>query len=136
MIDVKIEHTTPIINMLEHFQATITIIFPMTTLRSIIAALTALAVVWLMQANTRHAGFGNPVRIVRFIQRASMAFLAGMLMIVAFLPFIEQGSGQYQDVMTVLATTPLLVMLICSIIVGRLTQSHDDPEKVHIQQRM
>jgi hypothetical protein len=118
MIDASFQGSRPVINMLDHVQATITIIAPTTTLKSLLASVAALAVLWLMQANTRSAGFGSAWQVIRLVQRIAMSLLAIALSILAALPYHD---GNYGDVVAIMILVPLLVMVACSIILGQLS---------------
>lgn len=136
MFDISIERSAPVLNLLDHWQAKITIIVPLATLKVTLAIIAALTVVFLMQANTRHAGFGNPVRIIRFIQRIAMALLAIALIVVAGVT--ATGVRQFDDLLMIFIFVPLMVMLICSALVGWYFRRHPtavEVERMHIDAR-
>lgn len=135
MFDISVERSSPVLNLLDHWQAKITIIVPLTTLKVAISVFAALIVVFLMQANTRHAGFGNPVRIIRLLQRISFAVLAIALMLVAGVS--ATGVRQYDDLLVVLVFAPMTAVLLCSALIGYYFRRHPtagEVERAHIDE--
>ncbi len=128
MFDISVERSAPVLNLLDHFQAKITIIAPLASVKVALSIIAALIVVYLMQANTRHAGFGNPVRFIRLVQRFSMAALAITLMLVAGVS--ATGVRQFDDLLTILVFAPMMVMLLCSVLVGRYFRQNPDAGEV------
>lgn len=123
MIDFRIERTDPVINTLDHIQATITILAPTATLKTIFALLAAVAVLWLMQANTRSAGFGTRLRLVRLLQRTSMLWLVMSLLLLAASPALLD---QFHDLIGLMIAVPLFLMAVCSIVVGHFYRDVGD----------
>lgn len=123
MIDFRIERTDPVINTLDHIQATITILAPTSTLKTIFALLAALAVLWLMQANTRSAGFSTRLRVIRLIQRTSMLWLVMSLLLLAASPALLD---QFHDLIGLMVAVPLLIMVVCSIGIGHFYRDVGD----------
>ncbi len=133
MFDITVERSAPVLNLLDHFQAKITIIMPLSSLKVALSVFAALIVIYLMQANTRHAGFGNPVRVIRLVQRVSMAVLAMALIVVAGVS--AAGVRQFDDLLAILVFAPMMVMLICSALVGWYFRRHPtagEIERVHV----
>lgn len=126
MIDVTVQRSSPVINMLDHFQATITIIVPLPTLKAVVATICALTVLYLMQTNTRLAGFDSHIGRLRMAQRIAMAALTIALMMVAVVAVIDMT--QYNDLLIVACLIPLWVMVMCSILIGRYRLHHRDAE--------
>lgn len=135
MIDVTVQRSTPVIDMLDHFQATITIIAPLPTLKAIFATIAALTVLYLMQANTRLAGFDTPIGRIRMVQRAAMAALSLALIMVASVSVLD--ITQFNDLLFVAVMIPLWAMVMCSILISRHRIHHSDPnsdEAVKVRQ--
>jgi hypothetical protein len=135
MFDISIDRSAPVLNLLDHFQAKITIIVPLASLKVGLSVFAALIVVFLMQANTRHAGFGNPIRLIRLVQRFSMAVLAIALILVAGVS--ATGARQFDDLLMILVFAPMMVMLLCSALVGWYFRRHPttgEIERAHIDE--
>lgn len=133
MFEISVERSAPVLNLLDHFQAKITIIMPIASLKVALSVFASLIVVYLMQANTRHAGFGNPVRVIRLVQRISMAALAIALMLVAGVS--AAGVREFDDLLMILVFAPMMMMLFCSALVGWYFRRHPtagEIERVHI----
>lgn len=124
MFDLTIERSMPVINLLDHFQAKITVVAPLGTLKAVLAAAAALLVVYLMQVATRAAGVGNAIQVIRLAQRVAMALLSIALMLVAGVSVA--GVPQFDDLLLVMTLGPLIVMVACSIFVGWYHKRHPD----------
>lgn len=117
-ISMTVERTAPVIDKLDHVQAIITLVAPTALLRSVFAILAAMAVLWLMQTNTSHAGVTSRIQIVRLIQRIAMVGLVLALVLMASSPLLN--TPDYHDLLMLLVVVPLFIMTVCSILVGKL----------------
>lgn len=124
MFDVTVERSMPVINLLDHFQAKVTVVAPLGTLKAILAFAAALLVIYLMQVATRAAGVGNAIQIIRLAQRVAMALLSISLTLVAGVSMV--GVQQFDDLLLVMTLGPLIAMVACSIFVGWYHKRHPD----------